>query len=164
MVNARCLLDHLRLHQDAGFLKPRHLFISAAVLYLQAASPARRMSYRKNRDKPRFMPPVKDRVKPARGIGFKASHFEEPTVCCKEFSKSMTLRFREVRHGKPTQNGCGVLSNDFWLHPGCQYTSAAAQSSRRIAAIWGRSCPITVLKVGTSGTRLPSHWLHVLST
>jgi hypothetical protein len=40
---------------------------------------------------------VKDRAKPASRIGFKTSHFEASTVCRKDFSKSMLLRFREVR-------------------------------------------------------------------
>jgi len=57
---------------------------------------------------------VKDRVEPATRIGFKTSHFEEPTVCRRDFSRSMTLRFREVRHGKPTQDGCGAC--DALLH------------------------------------------------
>ena len=49
---------------------------------------------------------VKDRVNPATRIGLKTSHFEEPMVCCEDFSKSHGFRFREVWHGKPTQNGC----------------------------------------------------------
>jgi len=42
----------------------------------------------------------------------KPSHFEEQAVCRKGFSKSIMLRFREVRHGKPTQNGCGERDTD----------------------------------------------------
>jgi hypothetical protein len=55
---------------------------------------------------------VKDRVNPATRIGFKTSHFEEQTVCCKDFLKSIRLRFREVRYGKPTQDGCGACNID----------------------------------------------------
>ena len=67
---------------------------------------------------------VKDRVNPATRIGFKTSHFEEQTVCCKDFSKSIGFRFREVRHGKPTQDGCGACNSD---------AQALGWSQRRIA-------------------------------
>jgi hypothetical protein len=54
---------------------------------------------------------VTDRVEPASRIGFQTSHFEEPTVCRRDFSESMMSRFRVVRHGKPTQDGCGACDN-----------------------------------------------------
>ena len=41
---------------------------------------------------------------------------------------------------------------------------AACYAVCRIVAIWGRSSVITASDVGKSGTRLPSHSLHVLST
>jgi serine/threonine protein kinase len=59
--------------------------------------------------------PVKGRLKPATWGAFKTSHFEEQTVCRRDFSKSMGFRFREVRYGKPTQDGDG--GRDIGLAP-----------------------------------------------
>jgi hypothetical protein len=55
---------------------------------------------------------VKGRVNPATRGGFKTSHFEEKVVCGRDNLRSTELRFREVRYGKPTQDGCGRYDSD----------------------------------------------------
>jgi len=53
---------------------------------------------------------VLDKMNAAIRIEFQRSHFEELMNCRRDFSKSISLRFQEVRHGKSTQGGC-----DAWL-------------------------------------------------
>jgi hypothetical protein len=90
---------------------------------------------------------VKDRVKPASRIGFKTSHFEELTVCHKNLSKSMMLRFREVRHGKPTQDGCSAFNTDA---PGAGLVSAADRQEAGNRSRDGR--PVRPFAAGRSKT------------